>query len=138
MTVPLKIAHIGIAVHDLTEAVLTYERLGFQLERIEHIEQEGVKVAFLQIGETYLELLQPLHDESPVARFLAKRGEGIHHIAYEVADVEKTMERLDAEGLPLLSDKAKDGAGGMQIAFLHPRAAHGVLTEFCSKKGDKE
>ncbi|WP_048602226.1 methylmalonyl-CoA epimerase [Rubeoparvulum massiliense] len=138
MTVPLKIAHIGIAVHDLTEAVLTYERLGFQLERIEHIEQEGVKVAFLQIGETYLELLQPLHDESPVARFLAKRGEGIHHIAYEVADVEKTMERLDAEGLPLLSDKAKDGAGGMQIAFLHPRSTHGVLTEFCSKKGDKE
>lgn len=129
---PNKIAHIGIAVKSLEDALPFYtEQLGLPLLGTEEVASEQVRVAFLGIGESRIELLEPSGPDSPIARFIEKRGEGIHHIALDVDDVNERLLRLRENGVPLIHETAKPGAHGAQIAFLHPKGAHGVLYELC-------
>lgn len=129
---PKKISHIGIAVRDLDAALPLYtDVLGLSLEGVETVESEGVKVAFLRIGETRIELLEPLGPDSPIASFLEKRGEGIHHIALEVDGIEQRLRLLSEKGVRLIHEHPKQGAHGARIAFLHPKATGGVLYELC-------
>jgi len=129
---PKKISHIGIAVRDLEAALPLYtDVLGLSLEGVETVESEGVKVAFLRIGETRIELLEPLGPDSPIASFLEKRGEGIHHIALEVDGIEERLSLLSEKGIRLINERPKQGAHGARIAFLHPKATGGVLYELC-------
>lgn len=133
---PEKIAHIGIAVHSLEETLPFYtEQLGLLLEGIEKVESEQVKVAFLKIGESRLELLEPLSDASAIATFLEKKGEGIHHIALEVDEIEKRLVDLKENGIRLIHEQPKIGANDSKIAFLHPKSTNGVLYELCEHKG---
>ena len=127
-----KINHIGIAVNSL-EASLPFYRdtLGMTYEGDEVVAEQKVKVAFLAIGESRIELLEPTADDSPVAKFLAKNGEGVHHIAYEVADLEAALAEMKREGVRLIDETPRGGAHGTAIAFLHPKATGGVLTELC-------
>jgi methylmalonyl-CoA epimerase len=134
---PNQIAHIGIAVKSLDVALPFYtEQLGLILLGTEEVPSEQVKVAFLAIGESRIELLEPLSENSPIAKFIEKRGEGIHHIALDVDDVDARLSRLKENGVPLIHEKAKEGAHGAQIGFLHPKAAHGVLYELCQYPQD--
>ncbi len=127
------IHHLGVAVHDLDEAVGTYERLfGAQLEHRARVEEQGVDAAAVLIGSGRVELLAPLGDDTPVGRFLAKRGPGMHHVAYEVADVRSELDRLAAAGAELIDPEPRQGLFGLQVAFVHPDAVHGVLTEVVS------
>lgn len=131
---PKKISHIGIAVKDLDAALPLYtDVLGLSLEGMETVESEGVKVAFLRIGETRIELLEPLGPDSPIASFLEKRGEGIHHIALEVDGIEQKLSFLSEKGVRLIHEQPKQGAHGARIAFLHPKATGGVLYELCEQ-----
>jgi len=129
---PQKIAHIGIAVEHI-DAVLPFytDTLGLELEGVEEVESEGVKVAFLKIGETRFELLEPLHEESAVKKYINKKGEGVHHIALEVDNIRERLQRLKTEGIKMINEEPKPGAHQTQIAFIHPKAANGVLFEFC-------
>lgn len=132
MTAPNKIAHIGIAVKSMEESLPFYtEHLGLKLLGTEVVPSEQVKVAFLEIGESRIELLEPLTSESAIAKFIEKRGEGIHHIALDVEDVQARLDRLKENGVPLIHEQPKEGAHNALIAFLHPKAAHGVLYELC-------
>ncbi len=127
-----KISHVGIAVRDLEAAIPFYrDSLGMQLEGTEVVAEQKVRVAFLVVGESRIELLEPTAEDSPVAKFLEKNGEGVHHIAYEVDDLQASLDRLKEEGVRLIDDKPRDGAHGARIAFLHPKATRGVLTELC-------
>lgn len=127
-----KLDHIGIAVRSIDEARVFYEKvLGLGCERIEQVESQQVRVAFFTVGETRIELLEPLNDESPIARFLARNGEGVHHLAYQTDDIEKQLARAKEAGLTLINESPVEGAGGKKVAFVHPKSAHGVLTEFC-------
>jgi len=129
---PNKIAHIGIAVTSIDAALPFYtEQLGLSLLGRETVESEQVQIAFLAIGETRIELLEPIEPSSPIAKFIEKRGEGIHHIALDVNDIEERLAQLKANGVAVLNDTPKIGAHQAQIAFLHPKAAHGVLYELC-------
>lgn len=134
-----KIAHIGIAVQNLDLALPFYtDILKLELEAIESVQSENVKVAFLKIGDTHLELLEPLDESSPIQSFINKRGEGIHHIALEVDSVSKRLKDMRENGIKLINEEPKSGAGGAQIAFLHPKSTNGVLYELCEyKKGDE-
>lgn len=124
------IHHIGIAVQNIAEAAKLYtEGLGLALQHIEEVKEQGVKVGFLPLGESEIELLEPLGEDSPIARFLEKRGEGIHHICVQVPDIRQAMARLRASGARLLSDEPQPGAGGNLVVFVHPKSAHGVLLE---------
>ena len=125
--------HIGIAVADLDEGVATYERLlGGVVEHRELVPEQGVEAATVLVGDARLELLAPTGDDTPVGRFLAKRGPGIHHIAYEVDDVGAALEELASEGAELIDVAPRRGLFGLQVAFVHPDAVHGVLTEVVS------
>lgn len=129
---PNKIAHIGIAVKNLEQVLPFYtEQLGLTLLGTEEVASEQVKVAFLEIGESRIELLEPLSEASPIAKYIEKRGEGIHHIALDVDDVEARLATLKENGVPLINEKPKDGAHHARIGFLHPKAANGVLYELC-------
>jgi methylmalonyl-CoA/ethylmalonyl-CoA epimerase len=129
-----KISHIGIAVKDLERQVHLYrDLLGLELINEEVVEDQKVRVAMLRIGESTIELLSPTSPESPVAKFLEKRGEGIHHVAYEVSDLPGQLAHLTAEGVDLIDKSPRDGAHGKRIAFLHPRSTFGVLTELCEQ-----
>ncbi|WP_188453717.1 methylmalonyl-CoA epimerase [Virgibacillus oceani] len=129
---PNKIAHIGIAVHSIDQAISFYtDTLGLELEGVEAVKSEGVKVAFLKIGESRFELLEPLDDTSTIQKFLDKKGEGIHHIALEVDNVEERLQKYKQAGIKLINEEAKSGAHNSQIAFIHPKAANGVLLELC-------
>lgn len=126
------VEHIGIAVKDLADANGLYNRLlGGDPYKEEIVEREGVITSFYQVGETKVELLQAIRDDSPIARFIQKRGEGIHHIAFEVADIRAEMDRLKAEGFELLREEPVSGADNKLICFLHPRNTKGVLVELC-------
>jgi len=127
-----KINHIGIAVKNI-EASLPFYRdvLGMTFEGSEEVAEQKVRVAFLAVGESRIELLEPTADDSPVAGFIAKNGEGIHHIAYEVDDLVAALDRLGEQGVRLIDRQPRNGAHGTRIAFLHPRATGGVLTELC-------
>jgi methylmalonyl-CoA/ethylmalonyl-CoA epimerase len=127
------IHHLGVAVRDLDEAVDTYERLfGAEVEHRAQVEEQGVEAAAVLVGSGRVELLAPLGDETPVGRFLAKRGPGMHHVAYEVDDVRAELDRLAAQGAELIDAEPREGLFGLQVAFVHPDAVHGVLTEVVS------
>lgn len=129
-----RIAHIGIAVKSIAEAERFYvQGLGIELAQVQDVPEQGVKVAFLPTGESELELLEPLSEASPVAKFLEKRGEGIHHICLEVADIEAALSQLAAQGAELIDKAPRRGAEGKRVAFIHPRSAHGVLIELVEK-----
>ena len=123
------IDHIGIAVTDAEEALRTYATLGFAKEGEEDVESQGVHIVFIQLGNTHVELLQPLSEDSAVGKFLAKRGEGIHHICIRVENVEEAMEKLRTAGKRLIYDRPVEGAGGRKINFVHPGDNAGVLME---------
>lgn len=128
----LKVEHIGIAVQSLASAVPLFEKLlNSPCYKTEAVESEQVQTAFFQKGETKIELLEATGPESPIARFLQKKGEGMHHIAFEVNDIEAEMQRLSGEGFTLLHDKPKRGADNKLICFLHPKGTNGVLVELC-------
>jgi methylmalonyl-CoA/ethylmalonyl-CoA epimerase len=127
-----KIEHIGIAVADLKAAADLYERLlNANVYKIEEVPTEGVTTAFLQSGPNKIELLEASSADSPIAKFIAKKGEGIHHIAFEVDDIVAEMTRLKNEGFVLLSDEPKPGADNKLVCFVHPKSAGGVLVELC-------
>jgi len=128
-----KIDHIGIAVHSIAQARIFYEQaLGLRCERIEEVRSQQVRTAFFSLGETRIELLEPLGDDGPVAKFLRQRGEGIHHIAYLCTHAATQLELAEKAGCRLINQTPITGAGGKQIGFLHPNSTHGVLTELCS------
>ena len=127
------IHHLGVAVHDLDEAVDTYERLfGASVEHRAQVSDQGVEAAAVLVGDGRIELLAPLGEETPVGKFLAKRGPGMHHVAYEVDDVHAELDRLAAEGAELIDTEPRQGLFGLQVAFVHPDAVHGVLSEVVS------
>jgi len=127
------IHHLGVAVENLDEAVETYERLfGGRLEHRERVEEQGVEAASIRIGEGRVELLAALGEDTPVGRFLANRGPGMHHVAYEVADVRAALEHLSREGAELIDEEPRRGMFGLQVAFVHPGSVHGVLSEVVS------
>jgi methylmalonyl-CoA epimerase len=127
------IHHVGVAVTDLDEAVQTYERLfGGRLEHRARVEEQGVEAAAIRVGESRVELLAPLGDDTPVGRFLAKRGPGMHHLAYEVDDVAAALPELAAAGVELIDPEPRQGLFGLEVAFVHPESVHGVLSEVVS------
>jgi methylmalonyl-CoA/ethylmalonyl-CoA epimerase len=127
------IHHLGVAVADLDEAVETYERLfGAELEHRETVPEQGVEAASLRIGAGRVELLASLGDETPVGKFLAKRGPGMHHVAYEVDDVGEALDDLAAKGTELIDERPRRGLFGLEVAFVHPDAVQGVLAEIVS------
>ena len=132
----IKIHHIGIAVHDAEQATRLYEEaLGLTIGHCETLSSQGVRVTCLTVGESEIEFLEPLDETSSVARFLEKRGEGVHHVCIEVDDVRAAMDRLAAEGARLLCEEPMPGAGGCQVAFVHPKSTNGVLLELSQSPG---
>jgi methylmalonyl-CoA/ethylmalonyl-CoA epimerase len=130
---PRGIHHLGVAVDDLDEALATYELLfGAELEHRETVPDQGVEAAALRIGEHRVELLASLGAETAVGKFLAKRGPGMHHVAFEVADVGVALQQLTAEGAELIDERPRRGLFGLEVAFVHPDAVHGVLAEIVS------
>ena len=128
------IDHLGIAVKSLAAAKAFYEQMGMRVESEEVIEHEKVRVAMLPVGESRIELLEPTSADSPIARFLAKRGEGLHHISLRVADLEGTVARMKQGGTRFVSEEIKIGAGGHRYVFVHPASAGGVLLELCEER----
>jgi len=126
------INHVGIAVKSLEASIPFYrDVLGMAFEGTEEVAEQKVRVAFLGVGESRIELLEPTSADSPVAKFLEKNGEGVHHLAYQVDDIGKTLENLKATGIRLIDEQPRQGAHHSLIAFLHPKATGGVLTELC-------
>ena len=129
------IEHIGIAVKDLEKSIEFYEDvLGLKCYRIEKVKDQKVRTAFFKIGDTKIELLESTEPDGPVGKFIAKRGEGIHHIAFATDNLDKTLTELKTKNIALIDEKPRSGAEGLNIAFLHPKAANGVLIEMCEKK----
>ena len=128
--------HIAIAVRDIDEALKVYrDALGLEVEGVREIPEQGVRVAFLPVGEAHIELVQPLSAEGGVARFLEKRGEGLHHICLKVRDIEKALEELSQAGVRLIDESPRLGAYGHKMAFIHPKSLHGVLLELYEEQG---
>lgn len=129
-----KIEHIGIAVKNLKESNAVFEKLlGNAPYKIEEVLSEGVNTSFFQVGPNKIELLEATHDDSPIAKFLAKKGEGMHHIAFAVDDIQKEMQRLREAGFTMLSEAPQQGADNKLVAFVHPKTANGVLVELCQE-----
>ena len=127
-----KINHIGVAVKDLDKAIELYrDQLGLEFNGIDVVESQKVKVAFFKIGETNIELVAPTSEDSPIAKYLEKNREGIHHICFEVEDINKTLNELKSRGVKLINEEPRKGAHGTLIAFIHPKSTNGVLTEIC-------
>lgn len=130
----LKIEHLGIAVKDLEQSNLLFAKLfGKAPYKLETVESENVSTSFFMMGESKIELLEATNTDSPIAKFIEKKGEGIHHIAFEVTDIYAEMERLKNEGFTLLSEEPKKGADNKLICFLHPKSSNGVLIELCQE-----
>jgi len=128
-----QIDHLGIAVKDLETAIAYYENgLGLRCEHREEVPSQKVRTAFFNVSGVHLELLEPTSPESPIAKFLEKNGEGIHHIAFATDNVEDQLAHASANAIRLIHDKPFPGAGNKLVAFLHPKSTHGVLTEFCA------
>jgi methylmalonyl-CoA/ethylmalonyl-CoA epimerase len=126
----MKVDHIGIATHRLDDALALWrDALGLQVEFTEEVTEQGVRVAMLPVGETHIELLEPLSETSPVGKFLEKRGAGIHHVAIRVTDIRASLARLKEKGTRLIDETPRKGAGGCLVAFVHPSSANGVLLE---------
>jgi len=131
----LKVEHIGIAVKKLADSIPLFEKLlNSSCYKTEAIESEKVTTAFLKQGDTKIELLESTDDQGIIARYIEKKGEGLHHIAFEVADIEKEMDRLKKEGFVLLNEKPKEGADNKLVCFLHPKHINGVLIELCMER----
>jgi methylmalonyl-CoA/ethylmalonyl-CoA epimerase len=130
-----KLDHIGIAVRSLASAKI-YEDLGLTIGHVETVETQRVKTAFLSVGDSNLELLEPTSPDSPIAKFIEKRGEGIHHICLRVENIEEHLERLKAKGYRLINEAPVPGAHGCRVAFLHPSAGNGVLIELSEKTAE--
>jgi len=132
---PTHIEHIGIAVSNLEESIKFYEDvLGFKCYAIEEVKDQKVKTAFFMVGQTKIELLESTDSEGPIGKFIEKRGEGVHHIAYAVEGLENALEHMESKGVRLIDQQPRKGAEGLHIAFLHPKSTGGVLTELCEDK----
>ena len=131
-----KIDHVGIAVKNLEEAIKVWEGLGLKVDEIEEVPEQKVRTAIIHVGESRVELLEATAEDSPIAKFIAKRGEGIHHIALGVDNIEEHLEKLKEAGYRLIDEKPRIGAGGAKIAFVHPKAVTGVLLELCERSGE--
>ena len=130
-----KVDHIGVAVSNLEEALKIYtDVLGLKLHGTEVVEEQKVRVAFMPVGDTEIELLESTDPEGPIAKFIEKRGEGIQHIAFRVDDIEEALEQMRQKGVRLIDEKPRYGAGGARIAFLHPKSTGGVLVELCERE----
>lgn len=130
----LKVEHIGIAVKNLNDSNALFTKLfGRPNYKIEEVASEGVNTSFFQMGDTKIELLEATNDNSSIAKFVEKKGEGIHHIAYEVENIEDEMQRLADEGFTILNEKPKKGADNKLVCFLHPKSTNGVLVELCQE-----
>lgn len=130
-----KVDHIGVAVSNLEEALKVYtDVLGLRLHGTEVVEEQKVRVAFMPVGDTEIELLESTDPEGPIAKFIEKRGEGIQHIAFRVDDIEEALEQMRQKGVRLIDEKPRYGAGGARIAFLHPKSTGGVLVELCERE----
>jgi methylmalonyl-CoA/ethylmalonyl-CoA epimerase len=128
------IHHVGVAVADLDEAVLTYERLfGGRLEHRARVEAQGVEAASMRVGDSRVELLAALGDDTPVGKFIAKRGPGMHHLAYEVEDVASALTDLAEQGAELIDAEPREGLFGLEVAFVHPDSVHGILSEVVAR-----
>jgi len=126
----VKIDHIGIAVKSLSETIKIYEdAIGLKVDAYDQVDDQGVRVAMLNIGESRIELLEPTGPDSPIEKFMNKRGEGIHHIAVTVENIQKALDRLKASGVRLIDNEPRRGAHNTRIAFIHPSSTHGVLLE---------
>jgi methylmalonyl-CoA/ethylmalonyl-CoA epimerase len=126
----MKVDHIGIATHQLDDALALWrDALGLQVDFTEEVTEQGVRIAMLPVGETHIELLEPLSKTSPVGKFLEKRGPGIHHVAIRVTDIRASLARLKEKGTRLIDETPRTGAGGCLVAFVHPSSANGVLLE---------
>ena len=129
------IEHIGIAVKSINEAVPYYENvLGLKCYAVEEVKDQKVRTAFFKIGQTKLELLESTDPEGPIGKFIANRGEGVHHIAFAVKGIEACLKQAEKQGIRLIDQQPRKGAEGLDIAFLHPKATFGVLTELCEDK----
>lgn len=129
------IEHIGIAVHSLKESIPYYENiLGLSCYAIEEVPDQKVKTAFFLLGETKIELLESTDPEGPIGKFIEKKGAGVHHIAFAVKNLEEALEQTASKGIQLIDKHPRKGAEGLDIAFLHPKSTHGVLTELCENK----
>jgi methylmalonyl-CoA/ethylmalonyl-CoA epimerase len=132
---PSHIEHIGIAVSNLEEAVSYYEQvLGLECYAIEEVKEQKVRTAFFRVGESKIELLESTEADGPVGKFIEKRGQGIHHIAFAMDDTDQALKEAEARGVQLIDKSSRKGAEGLNIGFLHPKSTFGVLTEFCSHK----
>lgn len=132
-----KIEHIGIAVKDMDKAIKVYEQmLNTECYKVENVESEGVKTAFFKIGDSKIELLEATNPESPIAKFIEKRGAGMHHIAFDVTDIESEIQRLLEKDFQLIQKTPKNGADNKKIAFLHPKSTVGTLVELCQERTD--
>ncbi|MFP4489624.1 MAG: methylmalonyl-CoA epimerase [Bacteroidales bacterium] len=134
---PTHIEHIGIAVKSLDEAIPFYEKvLGLKCYSIEEVADQKVRTAFFKIGQTKIELLESTDPDGPVGKFIEKRGEGVHHVAFAVKDLDEKLREAENKGVRLIDSKPRKGAEGLDIAFLHPRSTFGVLTELCEDKSE--
>ena len=130
--IPKYIEHIGIAVKSLEKAIPFYEeKLGLSCYSVEEVADQKVKTAFFKVGETKLELLEPTASDSPIAKFIEKKGEGIHHIAFAVDNIDEKLEQLASNGVNLIDKKSRSGAENLKIGFVHPKSTFGVLMELC-------
>jgi len=131
---PTHIEHIGIAVNNLNEVINYYQKvLGLQCYAVEEVPDQKVKTAFFMVGETKIELLESTDPTGPIGRFIEKKGQGIHHIAFAVEDTDTALKSAESKGIELIDKQARKGAENLNIGFLHPKSTFGVLTEFCSK-----
>ena len=136
---PSHIEHIGIAVSNLEESIKFYEDvLGFKCYAIEEVKDQKVKTAFFMVGQTKIELLESTDSEGPIGKFIEKRGEGVHHIAYAVEGLEDALVHMESKGVRLIDQQPRKGAEGLHIAFLHPKSTGGVLTELCEDKESRK
>lgn len=130
----LKVDHIGIAVNDLQETIKFYkDALGLPLEGVEEVEEQKVKVAFLPVGDTEIELLESTSKDGPIAKFIERNGEGMQHIAFEVEDIEEAIKYMESKGMRMIDKEPRYGAGGAKIAFVHPKSSHRVLVELTER-----
>ena len=133
-----KINHLGYAVEDITAAARFYEEcFGARVGEPEEVEDQGIVATMFEVGESMVELVQPIRPDSPVGKFLEKRGEGFHHVAFQVEDLQASLEVLKENGVELIDEEPRIGAGGTRMAFVHPKYAHGVLTELVELPADK-
>lgn len=132
------IEHIGVAVNSLEESIPYYENvLGLKCYAIEEVKDQKVKTAFFQVGQTKIELLESTDPEGPIGKFIEKKGQGIHHLAFAVDGIENALAEAEAKGVQLIDKQPRKGAEGLDIAFLHPKSTMGILTEFCENKNKK-